>query len=174
MILDLCSHAVTVSPKLLVVVCGDEREKERKSFRWLTEVRRARCHGSLTVGAQGGRQHLNALVSDGVSGGEVGGQGTPGGHGAGWGGGAFGGVGFGLPVTEKAGSIYSAYSSSILSLKGGGRRLSSLQGLCHSEQASLTQQRTSSIIGAFVDKKAIAVMYLSLASVEGFLCGGPG
>lgn len=61
----------------------------------------ARCHRGLTVGAQGGRQHLNALVSDGVPGGEVGGQRTPGGHGAGWGGGAFGGVRFGLPVTEK-------------------------------------------------------------------------
>lgn len=76
-------------------------EGGEKSFRWLTEPRRARCRRSLTVGAQGGRQHLNALVPDGVPGGEVGGQRTPGGHGAGWGGGAFGGVGFGLPVTEE-------------------------------------------------------------------------
>lgn len=42
MILDLCSHAVTVSSKFLVVVCGNEGEKkERKSFRWLAEPRRA-------------------------------------------------------------------------------------------------------------------------------------
>lgn len=41
MILNLCSHAVTVSSKFLVVVCGDKREKERKSFRWLMELRRA-------------------------------------------------------------------------------------------------------------------------------------
>lgn len=28
MILDLCSHAVTVSSKFLVVVCGDERKRD--------------------------------------------------------------------------------------------------------------------------------------------------
>lgn len=81
-----------------------ETREKRKKERVLDGSRRcgaARCHRSLTVGAQGGRQHLDALVSDGVSGGEVGGQRTPRGHGAGWGGGAFGGVGFGLPATEK-------------------------------------------------------------------------
>lgn len=65
----------------------------------------SRFHRSLTVGAQGGRQHLNALVSDGVPGGEVRGQRTPGGHGAGGGGGGSGGVGFGLPGKEQRGAL---------------------------------------------------------------------
>lgn len=59
-----------------------------------------RRHG-LTVGAQGGRQHFNTLVSDRLPGGEVRGQQPPRGCGAGRDGGGFGGVGFGLPVRGK-------------------------------------------------------------------------
>lgn len=53
----------------------------------------------LTVCAQGSCQHLNTLVSDGISGSKVRGQWTPsrseaGRHGAGWGGGSFSGISF--------------------------------------------------------------------------------
>lgn len=55
----------------------------------------------LTVGAQGGGQHLDALVPDGVSGGQLGAQRSAGGeagrHGAGRGGRGFRGVGFSFP-----------------------------------------------------------------------------
>lgn len=65
-----------------------------------------KCDFSLTVSAQGSCQHLDALVSDGVSGSEVRGQWTPGRrkagrHGAGWGGGGFRGISFSLPVKKK-------------------------------------------------------------------------
>lgn len=70
------------------------------------------CNLSLTVCAQGGCQHLNALVSDGVSGSEVRGQWTPGRteagrHGAGRGGGRFRGVGFALSAEEECRSVTS-------------------------------------------------------------------
>lgn len=101
MILNLGSHAVTVSSKVFVVVCGDtSTENTRVSGGPRGCGMRARVR-ALTVGAQGGCQHFNALVSDGLPGGELGGQQTPGGCGAGRGGGTFGGVGFGLPVREK-------------------------------------------------------------------------
>lgn len=104
MILDLCSHAVTVSSKLFVVVCGD---KSTEKMFWGVSAAAVcvracvHCHRGLTVGAQGSCQHFNTLVSDGLPGGEMRGQQTPGGCGAGWGGGGFGGVGFGLPGKEK-------------------------------------------------------------------------
>ena len=60
-----------------------------------------KCNFSLTVCAEGSSQHLNALVSDRVSGREVRGQWTPsraeaGRHGAGRGGGSFRGFSFAL------------------------------------------------------------------------------
>lgn len=61
----------------------------------------------LTVCAQGGRQHLDALVSDGLSSGEVRGQRPPGRaeagrHGAGRGGGGLGGLTFALSAGDEA------------------------------------------------------------------------
>lgn len=65
-----------------------------------------KCNLSLTVCLQGSCQHLNTLVSDGISGSEVRGQRTPsrseaGRHGAGGGGGTFRGIGFALSVKKR-------------------------------------------------------------------------
>lgn len=62
---------------------------------------------SLTVCAQGSRQHLDALVSDGVSGRQVGRQRAPGraeagGHGASRGGGGFRAFGFSSSAERRA------------------------------------------------------------------------
>lgn len=62
-----------------------------------------RSSASLTVGLQGSCQHLDALVSDGISGRQVRRQWSPSGgeagrRGAGRGGGSFWGIGFSLSV----------------------------------------------------------------------------